>query len=45
LSDEFRNLANAEYNVVLFMETLDFERYAESLLGHLERYRLELEGA
>jgi hypothetical protein len=45
LSDEFRNLANEEYNTMLFMQSLDFERFAESLLRSLEVYRLELEGS
>ncbi|MCH7503606.1 MAG: hypothetical protein IIA10_09660 [Proteobacteria bacterium] len=44
LSDEFRNLANAEYNAMLFMLSQDFETYAERLHGVLEIYRLELEG-
>ncbi len=45
LSDEFRNLANEEYNAMLFMQSLDFERYATSLYDVLEAYRLELEGS
>jgi hypothetical protein len=44
LSDEFRNLANQEFNVMLFMQLLNFESRAESLQSDLEAYRLELEG-
>lgn len=39
LSDDFRSLANQEYNRLLFMETIDFEGLAEQFLGELEAYR------
>ena len=45
LSDEFRNLANQEFNVTLFMQLLNFESRAESLRSDLGAYRLELEGS
>jgi hypothetical protein len=45
LSDEFRSLANQEYNSMLFMETLDFVGLAESFHSNIEAYRLQLEGS
>ena len=45
LSDEFRNLANQEYNTMLFIEALDFVSLAESLHSVVETYRLQLEGS
>jgi hypothetical protein len=45
LSDEFRSLANQEYNSMLFMESLDFGSLAESLLSDVEAYRLQIEGS
>lgn len=41
LSDDFRGLANAEYNALLFSESLDFESLAISLLEDLENYLAE----
>jgi hypothetical protein len=43
LSDDFRNLVNAEYNALLFMESRDYEDLANSLLEDLDSYRFELE--
>ena len=45
LSDEFRNLANEEYNTMLFVQSRDFERCAELMQSVLEAYRLELDGS
>ncbi len=45
LSDEFRNLVNEEYNTMLFMQSIDFERNAELLYRNLETYRRKLEGS
>ncbi len=45
LSEEFRRLANEEYNKMLFMENFDWQSPAESLLGQLGAYRLKLEGS
>ncbi len=45
LSEEFRRIANEEYNKMLFMEGFDWKSPAETLLGELGAYRLELEGS
>ncbi len=45
ISDEFRGLANEEYNVMLFMEGRPFAEFSESFQQGLESYRIELEGA
>ena len=38
MSDEFRGLANAEYNALLFSESLDFGGRANFLIEQLEQY-------
>ena len=43
LSDEFRNLVNQEYNLLLFMESREYEASARSLLEELEVYRVSLQ--
>jgi hypothetical protein len=45
LSDEFRILANQEYNAMLFMERLDFVGLAESFHSDIEAYRLQIDGS
>ena len=44
LSDEFRNLVNQEYNLLLFMEDREYEEFARSLLEELGAYRASFEG-
>ena len=44
LTDEFRNALNQEYNLMLFMESMRYQVFAESLLEVLEAYRVRLEG-
>ena len=44
LSREFRNLANQEYNRLLFIENAQ-RQDIEGLLERLETYRLELESS
>lgn len=43
LTDEFRNLVNQEYNLLLFMEGQRFEAFARSLYEDLEAHRKNLE--
>lgn len=43
LSDEFRELLNQEYNLMLFMERVEVEEFARSLYDELESYRISLE--
>lgn len=43
LSDEFRELLNQEYNLMLFMERIEYEDFARSLYNDLESYRIRLE--
>ena len=43
LSDEFRGLVNREYNLMLFMESVEYEELARSLHDDLETYRVSLE--
>ena len=44
LSDQFRELLNQEYNLMLFMESMRYEELARSLYDDLETYRISLEG-
>jgi hypothetical protein len=43
LTNEFRNLLNQEYNLMLFMEGRRYEAFARSLYDDLETYRIELQ--
>lgn len=43
LTDEFRSLANQEYNLMLFMENRNYAESAKSLLVKLETYRTSLQ--
>jgi hypothetical protein len=43
LTDEFRELLNQEYNLMLFMERVEVEEFARSLYDELESYRISLE--
>ena len=45
ISDEFRALANEEYNYMLYLGSISFEEDAKTLQSLLEEYRLGLEGA
>lgn len=45
ISDEFRSLANEEYNLMLFMESRTFAEFSESFQQDLESYRIEFEKA
>jgi len=45
LTDEFRNALNQEYNLMLFMESMRYQVFAESLLEVLEAYRITLDNA
>ena len=44
LTDEFRDLLNQEYNLLLFLESREYPTSARSLFDRLEAYRIELEG-
>lgn len=44
LTDEFRDLLNQEYNLMLFMESRDYKEFTQSLFNRLEAYRIKLEG-
>ena len=44
LTDDFRDLLNKEYNLLLFLESREFQAIAQSLFEKLEAYRIELEG-
>jgi len=43
LTDEFRNMLNQEYNLLLYMERRRYEAIGRSLLEELEVYRKDLE--
>lgn len=43
MSEEFRELLNREYNLMLFMESIRYEEFARSLYDNLETYRIKLE--
>ena len=43
LTDEFRDLLNQEYNLMLFLESREYQVFAQSLFDALEAYRIELE--
>jgi hypothetical protein len=45
LTDEFRNLLNQEYNLMLFMEGQEYREIAQSLYEKLKAYQIKLEGA
>jgi hypothetical protein len=45
MSDEFRALANEEYNYMLYLKSQDFESRALAFQNELEAYLLELEGS
>ena len=44
LTDEFRDLLNQEYNLLLFLESREYQVFAQSLFDELEAYRIGLEG-
>ena len=43
LTDDFRDLLNQEYNLMLFLESREYQAFAQSLFDALEAYRIELE--
>jgi hypothetical protein len=43
LTDDFRDLLNQEYNLMLFLESREYQVFAQSLFDELEAYRIELE--
>lgn len=43
LTDDFRDLLNQEYNLMLFLESREYEAIAQSLFDELEDYRLALD--
>ena len=43
LTDDFRDLLNQEYNLLLFLESREYQTLTQSLYERLEAYRIELE--
>lgn len=43
LTDDFRDLLNQEYNLMLFLERREYQAFAQSLYDVLEAYRIELD--
>ena len=42
LTDDFRDLVNQEYNLMLFLVSREYQEFAESLFDVLEAYRIRL---
>lgn len=43
LTDDFRDLLNQEYNLLLFLESREYQTFSQSLFERLEAYRIELD--
>ena len=43
LTDDFRDLLNQEYNLLLFLESREYQTFTQSLFERLEAYRIKLE--
>lgn len=43
LTDDFRDLLNQEYNLMLFLESREYQAFTQSLFDELEAYRIRLE--
>jgi hypothetical protein len=43
LTDDFRDLLNQEYNLLLFLESREYQMLTQSLYERLDAYRIELE--
>lgn len=42
LTDDFRDLLNQEYNLMFFLESREYQAFAQSLFDELEMYRIRL---